>query len=755
MKKYRKILFYLGISCIAILVIYLILHLGRSLESGRDIFPATEKGTWAAVFTSLVSNLEHPLTILLCQIVVIILAAGVFGWLCRKIRQPVVIGEIIAGIVLGPSVLGYYLPGFSGFLFPESSLGNLHLLSQVGLVLFMFMIGMELDFSLLKKKVTDAVVISHTGIALSFSLGIILSFFIYQSFAPAGISFLSFSLFVGISLSITAFPVLARIIQERGIHKTPLGNFAISCAAVDDITAWSMLAVVIAIVKAGSILSSIPTIVLSLGYVIVMLKVVQPFLVRLGELHNTRENLTKPVVAVFFLILMISAYATEAIGIHAIFGGFMAGVIMPDNIKFRSIFIEKVEDVSMVLLLPLFFVFTGLRTHIGLLNDPELWKICFIIILTAISGKFAGAFLASRFTGHGWRESFSLGALMNSRGLVELVVLNIGFDLGVFSPQLFAMLVIMALVTTFMTAPVLELINRLFRYQTKIPVKESGLPDNFNILLSFGNPDRGRSLLRLSNSFIRHLKNKASITALHLSPGSDLFPSSVDDYEKEGFIPIIEESQSLNQEFRTLFKISTEIESDITEVANKGDFDFLLIGVGQSVFDGSMLGKVLGFTSRLINPAKLFYRVTGKEQPHYSSTFDERTRLILSKTEIPTGIFIDKNFTKAGKIFVFLTGRNDQFLLRYAFMFMASTGSSLLFFDPTGSYRDDSLINRETEAARQKGLPLPLLLGNNEMDTTYLKDTDLVLISAEAWSGLVEEQPEWLYIIPSTLILTT
>jgi Kef-type K+ transport system membrane component KefB len=753
-KKYRKILFYLGISCIAILVIYLILHLGHTLESGRNVLPVSVKGLWSAVFTSLVSNLEHPVTILLCQIVVIILAAGVFGWICRKIRQPVVIGEIIAGIVLGPSVLGYYLPGFSGFLFPESSLGNLHLLSQVGLVLFMFMIGMELDFSLLKKKVTDAIVISHTGIALSFALGIVLAYFIYESFAPRGIGFLSFSLFVGISLSITAFPVLARIIQERGIHKTHLGNFAISCAAVDDITAWSMLAVVIAIVKAGSVLSSIPTIILSLGYVIVMLRVVQPFLARLGELHNTRENLTKPVVAVFFLILMVSAYATEAIGIHAIFGGFMAGVIMPDNIKFRSIFIEKVEDVSMVLLLPLFFVYTGLRTHIGLLNDPGLWTICLIIILTAISGKFAGAFLASRFTGHGWRESLSLGALMNSRGLVELVVLNIGFDLGVFTPQLFAMLVIMALVTTFMTAPVLELINRLFRYHVEIPIKEAGLPDNYNILLSFGNPDRGRSLLRLSNSFIKHLNNKASITALHLSPGSDLFPSSVDEYEKEGFIPIIEESQNLNQEFRTMFKISTDIESDITDVANKGDFDLLLIGVGRSVFEGSMLGKVLGFTSRLINPAKLFYRVTGKEQPHYSSTFDERTRIILSKTDIPTGIFIDKNFIKAGIVFVFLTGRNDHFLIRYASMFMAATSSSLLFFDPTDSFGDNHLIIREKEAARHKGLPIPLVLGNNEMDIPLLKNADLVLISAEAWSGLVEQQPEWLYDIPSTLILT-
>jgi hypothetical protein len=316
------------------------------------------------------------------------------------------------------------------------------------------------------------------------------------------------------------------------------------------------------------------------------------------------------------------------------------------------------------------------------------------------------------------------------------------------------MMVIMALVTTFMTAPVLELINHLFGFKTEFQETESGLPDNYNILLSFGNPERGRSLLRLSNSFVRQMNEKASITALHLSPGSELFPSSVDDFEKEGFIPIIEESQNLNQEFRTLFKISTDIESDIAEVANKGDFDLLLIGVGQSVFDGSILGKVLGFTSRLINPAKLFYRVTGKERPVYTSAFDERTRLILSKTGIPTGIFIDKNFTQAGRVFVFLSDRKDHFLIRYASRLISASGATVTFFDPSGSLHDNTVIRKELESANLKGLPAPAILSNNEKDASLLLETDLLLISAETWSGLAEEQPDWLYNIPSALILT-
>ena len=237
----------------------------------------------------------------------------------------------------------------------------------------MFVIGMELDLKVLKNKANEAVVISHASIVIPFALGIGLSYFVYNQFAPEGVTFLSFSLFMGIALSITAFPVLARIVQERGIHKTKLGAIVITCAAADDITAWCILAVVIAIVKAGTFVSSLYIIMLAVIYVLAMIFIVKLFLKRIGDLYGSKDTIIKPVVAIFFLVLILSSYATEVIGIHALFGAFMAGAIMPDVPKFRTIFIEKVEDVALILLLPLFFVFTGLKTEIGLLNDPYLW----------------------------------------------------------------------------------------------------------------------------------------------------------------------------------------------------------------------------------------------------------------------------------------------------------------------------------------------------------------------------------------------
>ena len=264
-------------------------------------------------------------------------------------------------------------------------------------------------------------------------------------------------------MSIAAFPVLARIVQERGLQKTKIGALVITCAAIDDITAWCLLAAVIAIVKAGSVASSLFIIGMAVTYILLMLVLVRPFLKRIGNLYNSAEKITKPVVAIFFVTLLISSYLTEIIGIHALVGAFVAGVIMPDNMKFRNIFIEKVEDVSLVVLLPLFFVVTGLNTKIGLLNTDYLWKTTGIIVLVAVGAKFISSALTARYVGQNWKDSLTLGAFMNTRGLMELIVLNIGLELGVLSPKIFAMMVIMALATTFMTGPALNLIDFIFK----------------------------------------------------------------------------------------------------------------------------------------------------------------------------------------------------------------------------------------------------------------------------------------------------
>ena len=422
---------------------------------------ATADGGAFVLLRSFFENLEHPLSLLLIQIVVIVLSSKLLAWLVSKIGQPLVIGEIIAGILLGPSVLGHFWPTVSNFIFRADSLPNLNFLSQIGLILFMFIIGLELDIHLLKNRAHTAVVVSHASIIVPFAMGVSLAYFLYATFAPPHISFLAFGLFMGIAMSITAFPVLARILHERGLTKTSLGSLALTCAAADDVTAWCILAAVIAIVRAGTVMSAAFTVLLSVVYVFIMLKLVRPWLERLGTKYTGAEGINKTFVVLLFVILFLSALTTEVIGIHALFGAFLAGVSMPTVPSFRKSLASKIEDVAVVILLPLFFAFTGLKTQIGLLNDGSTWLVCGLIIVLAVAGKFGGSFFAAKFTGQSWIDSFAIGALMNTRGLVELIVLNIGYDLGVLSPTVFTMLVLMALVTTFMTSPALYWIERI------------------------------------------------------------------------------------------------------------------------------------------------------------------------------------------------------------------------------------------------------------------------------------------------------
>ncbi|HQQ94665.1 MAG TPA: cation:proton antiporter [Bacteroidia bacterium] len=417
-------------------------------------------------------NIKYPISILLLQVIVILLLSRFFGSLFRLLGQQSVIGEIIAGIFLGPSILGWLWPELSHFLFPQSSFLSLQFLSQIGLAFFMFVIGMDLDLSKIRDKTHDAVIISHVSIIFPFFLGSVLSYFIYTDMAPAGIAFMPFALFMGIAMSITAFPVLARIIRERGMAKSPLGVLAITCAAADDVTAWCLLAAVIAIVKAGSITSSLFTISLAILYILTMLFFVKPLLQKLADKKISEGNPGKTFIGMSFFILLLSAYFTEIIGIHALFGSFIAGVIMPNTVRFKEILTEKVEDLSTILLLPIFFAFTGLRTQIGLLSQGHLWGICGIVVLVAIGGKLLGSTVTAKLIGRSWKDALSIGVLMNTRGLMELVVLNIGYDLGILGPEIFAIMVVMALLTTFMTGPLLDLIEKLFHKDIKLEAKE-------------------------------------------------------------------------------------------------------------------------------------------------------------------------------------------------------------------------------------------------------------------------------------------
>jgi Kef-type K+ transport system membrane component KefB len=460
---------YLVIVAIAGIIFY-VLHLGNQLpapvaatppKEGMAAHPAPAHGASFvdSIASVLVDNGSSPLSKLVLQLIIIIVAASVTGSVFTRLGQPAVVGEMVAGILLGPSLFGLLAPNAFQFVFATPTLGTLKLFSQIGVCLFLFVAGMEMDVSHLRKKAEAAVVVSHASIVVPYLLGVILALSVYSHYAQPGISFMAFALFMGISMSITAFPVLVRILQDRGIFKTPLGSTATTCAAVDDVTAWSILAFVVAIAGASSTGGAIASVLLVLAFVAFMLLVIKPNLPRwMGQRALERPDPSKATLAIVITVALISAWITELIGIHALFGAFLAGIVIPQVAGFRGKLVVRVESVTAVLLLPLFFAFTGLRTHIGLLNTAHDWLICLIIIGVATAGKLGGSAVAARLTGMPWRESLQLGALMNTRGLMELIALNIGYDMGILSQRIFTMLVIMALVTTIMTGPLLSLL---------------------------------------------------------------------------------------------------------------------------------------------------------------------------------------------------------------------------------------------------------------------------------------------------------
>ena len=421
---------------------------------------AAPAATGLNVFGSAASRAnEGDLLHVLLALVVVIATARAMGWVFRSANQPPVVGEILAGIVLGPSLLGRFVPGAEAYLFPAMVGPYLNIIAQVGVILYMFLVGLELDPALLRKRGHSTVAISHASIILPFILGATIALYLYPKLSTIDVPFTCFSLFLGVSMSVTAFPVLARILTDRGIHKTHMGAIALTCAAVDDVTAWCMLAFVVSVARAQAT-GAVMTIAMALGFILLMILVVRPAMVRLSLLYGNRGRLTQGVMAAIFVALLVSASATELIGIHAVFGAFALGAVIPHDSGMARELTDRLEDIVIVLLLPAFFAYTGLRTQIGLVNGYEQWMMCALIIAVASAGKFGGSAIAARLTGLNWRDASALGVLMNTRGLMELIVLNIGLEMNVISPTLFAMLVIMALVTTFSTTPILHLITR-------------------------------------------------------------------------------------------------------------------------------------------------------------------------------------------------------------------------------------------------------------------------------------------------------
>lgn len=408
----------------------------------------------------------HPVDVVfhvLLTLAAMVALGFLLGRLFRFIGQPPVIGEVVAGLCLGPSLLGAISPETMHLFIPTASddphghvVAALKMIAQLGVVLYMFVVGLELNGNKIKDQIHAAVAISHVSIIAPFLLGATLAIWLHPIYAPQGVTFTSFSLFLGVAMAITAFPVLARILTDREMDGTRLGTVAMACAAADDATAWCLLAMVVGIVQTD-VTDALRVVLSSMAYIGAMFLIVRPLLHAWSKRwDDTRSPLPQYILILGLVGVLLSALATEVIGIHAIFGAFLAGAVIPHGSRLANELSTRLRDSVTILLLPAFFAFTGMRTQIGLVSGWENWFVCGMIIFVATLGKFGGTLAAARFAGIGWRDSAALGTLMNTRGLMELIVLNIGLDLGIMSPTLFAMMVLMALATTMATSPVLS-----------------------------------------------------------------------------------------------------------------------------------------------------------------------------------------------------------------------------------------------------------------------------------------------------------
>ncbi|MBD2772454.1 cation:proton antiporter [Iningainema tapete] len=554
----------------------------------------------------------HTVVLVLIEVLIVIGLSRLVGLGFRWIKQPLVIGEIVAGIMLGPSLFGLVAPNLASTLFPPETIPFLNVLSQIGLIFFMFLIGLELNPKYLSGNLEIAILTSHVSILVPFSLGTLLAILLYPLVSNASVSFTAFALFLGAAMSITAFPVLARIITENNLHRTRLGTLALTCAAVDDVTAWCLLAVAIAVARTGSIAGAVPTIIGSVVYIALMVTVGRWFLQRLATYYRRTGRLSQLVLAYIYMGVVTSALLTELIGIHLIFGAFLLGAAMPKNAGLVRELAIKTEDFVLIFLLPIFFAYSGLRTQIGLLNKPELWGLCLAVLIVAIAGKYVGTYVAARVSGISKREASALGWLMNTRGLTELIVLNIGLSLGVISPLLFTMLVIMALVTTFMTSPLLEwtypkhLIKLDMVEESKEEADDKSTANNeqYRILVPVANPSTQKGLVQLAVAIAVNHQHPSTIKPLSLIEFEEDY--AFENTPVEANRLIAERTQQLEElierleppEIRAyvhpMVRISSNVARTTAQIALLEQADLVLLGWHRPAFSKNRLGGRVG-----------------------------------------------------------------------------------------------------------------------------------------------------------------
>jgi Kef-type K+ transport system membrane component KefB len=446
-----------------------------------------------------------PLARFILQAAAILLVARAAGLVMRRLGQPQVVAEIIAGILLGPSLLGWVAPDAFDALFAPDSLDVLNVLSQVGLVMFMFLVGVEVDPRFLRGRGRASVVLSYANLVGPFVVAIPLALSIHDDYVGAADTWL-FVLFFGTTMAISAFAVLARILTDHGILRTPVGTLAITSAAVGDVFLWCLIAFIVAASRASGLDGAFMTLALSLAFVLAIFFVARPLLVGLSRTATAASGPSHNIVALVLVLVFLASWVTEQIGIHALFGAFAIGVILPRRGGFARVMAERLEGIVVVFFLPLFFAYSGLRTELAVLAGPSEWLLFLVITVVACVGKLGPNALAARLSGMSWREAGALGVIMNTRGLMELVVLNLGLDLGLVSPALFSMLVLMALVTTLMTAPLLRLVypsNELAKSVIDAAPTRLGpaaLPTRYRVMVRIDDHERAPLLARLAHA---------------------------------------------------------------------------------------------------------------------------------------------------------------------------------------------------------------------------------------------------------------
>lgn len=710
---------------------------------------APQMSAFKAFSHSVSEHISSTIGVLLLQLIVILIVVRLVGWIFKRLKQPTVIGEILAGIILGPSFLGWIYPQGMSWLFPESSLGNIELLSQFGLILFMFTIGMELRITDIKQQFRSSMIISQSGIFIPFMLGLAVTPFIYSTYG-ADRPYLPLALFIGIAMSITAFPVLARIIQERSMGRTHLGKLALSSAAAGDIVAWLMLAAVMAIAQSGSYTAALFNMLFLAIYLVFIFYVLHPLFSVIGRLYNNHEVINRSIIGLIFILLLLSAYLTEILSMHALFGAFMLGLIMPEDMKFRSVINEKVEDISLTLFLPLFFVSSGLRTELGLINSGELWLLFFGILFIAIIGKVGGTYVAARFCNISKRESLYLGAYMNTRGLMELVVLRIGLDLGVLPPVIFAILVLMTLVTTVMTTPLIQIIDffdKKISSRRQFAMAQS-IKEIYKVIISFGRSDTGVLLMKLSKQLFGSPDKRLRSTLMHVTMQTDVNPINAESFYKESFTPAISEGGKLGIETDTLYRISDQPSQEIIRATNRGGYRFLLVGAGLQLSgrtsdrelysDHSLLKKRWGKISISSPEALLSAR----------NMFKDKTAQFVEETRCNVGIFVNRSFSVAKKIILPVLTEKDLDLIPLA-MNLAKNNQGMLSLQPLLRNAERSLYLCEQFVGDDDSIKVlpPAKL------PAVLNRFDFLMVGYDTWNMILDYHLEDLDYLPSTLIV--